>query len=120
MTPGILSAFSVQDAKSAGEGTKCDCDPSLFLSARQHRLKMRRLFLTSDDVYFNFFKTGLFQPAMQIAFRKTQPTVTVKFVGPLELVPGKVQDHNVPARLQQFVSARQGSRRLFGMMQRLA
>jgi len=47
---------------------------------------MRRLFLAGDHVDFDFFETGGFQPAMQVAVRKTQPTIAVEFTGFLKFV----------------------------------
>ena len=91
-----------------------------FLSARQHRFKVRRLFLSGDDVYLNFFETCFFQPMVQITFRKPEPAIAVKLVCPFEIVFEQIQNHHLPAWPQNFMHAGNGFRRLLRMVQRLA
>ena len=62
------------------------CAAILFFRAGQNGLEMRRLFLGGDDADFDFFETGGFEPAVQIAFRKTEPAVAVKLTRFVEIV----------------------------------
>src|SRR2546425_11007436 len=65
--------------------------------ARQHGLKMRRLFFAGDDADFDLLEARPLQPAMQIAFRKARPAVPVKFARLMEVVLEQVEDHDLPA-----------------------
>ena len=85
-------------------------------AARQDRLEMRGLFFGGDNADFDFFEARFFEPAMQIAFGKAQPAVTVKFVRFLEVVLEQVQNQELPAGLQNFVGAAQGGGGNFGVM----
>src|ERR1035437_8864333 len=88
---------------SSRSQTKADAFRFLFLRARQDCLKMRRLFFARDDADFDFFETRFFQPTMQIAFRKTEPAVAVKFVRLLEVVLQQTQNHDLPAAAENPV-----------------
>src|SRR5260370_27103102 len=67
-------------------GLRAGSSRLLLLSSCQHRFKMRRLFFARDDADFNSLEAGLLQPAMQVAFRKAKPAVTIKFARALEAV----------------------------------
>src|SRR5712691_6928261 len=101
-------------------GLRAGSSRLLLLSACKHSFKMRRLFFARDDADFNFLEAGLLQPAMQVAFRKAKPAVTVKFARALEAVREQIEDHDLSARAQGFVSGGNRLGRLFRMMQRLA
>ena len=81
---------------------------------------MRWLFLGGDDADFNFLETSSFQPAMQIAFGKSQPAVAVKFARLVEVVLEQIENQNLPAGLQNLVRGGNGVRRNFGVVQCLA
>ncbi len=68
--------------------------------AGQNGLKMRRLFLGGDDADLNFFQACRFEPAVQIAFRKTQPAVAVEFARLVEVVLKQIKQQNLSVRLQ--------------------
>ena len=51
----------------------------LFFTACQYRLKIGRRFFPGNYVDLDPSKAGIFKPAMQVAFRKTGPTITVQF-----------------------------------------
>src|ERR1017187_10883265 len=93
---------------------------SEFFPARQNRLKMWRLLLGGDDADFDFLETGGFEPAVQIAFGKTQPAVAVKFARLVEVVLEQIEQQNLAVRFQQFRRARECRRRVGGVVQGLA
>ena len=68
--------------------------------ARQNGLEMRRLFFRSHDADFNFFETGGFEPAVQIAFGETQPAVAVKFTRFVKIMFQQIQNQYLALRLQ--------------------
>ena len=65
---------------------------------------MRRLFLGGDDADFDFLETGGFEPAVQIAFGKTQPAVAVKFARLVEVVLEQIENQNLAIGLENFAA----------------
>jgi hypothetical protein len=53
---------------------------------REDGFKVRLLFFPGDDADFNLFETRLFQPAVKVAFRETQPSVAIQLMRLLEIV----------------------------------
>jgi hypothetical protein len=79
-----------RNLRKLNENSKSDFT-ILFFCAGQNGLKMRRLFLGGDDADFDFLETGGFEPAVQIAFGKTEPTVALKFARFFEIVLEQIQ-----------------------------
>src|SRR5215472_13503291 len=78
----------------------------LFLAARQDGFKVRWLFLAGDDADFDLLEPGRFEPAMKVTLGKPEPAVAVQLVRAFKLMFRQVQDHNLAARFQQTVRAR--------------
>src|SRR6266498_1950866 len=72
-------------------------------SARQNRLEVRRLFFARHDADLDFFETGFFQPAVQIALRETEPAIAVQLARFVEAVLKQVQNHDLPAHTKNLV-----------------
>jgi len=77
---------------------------------------MRRLFFGGDDVDFNLLEACRFEPAMQVAFREAEPTITIKIAGLLELVGEQIENQNLSVRLQEFGGGGKGHGGIFRMM----
>ena len=92
----------------------------LLLAAGQNGFKMGRLLLAGDDVDFDSFESGCFEPALQIALGEAQPSVAIELMGLLEAVPGQIQDHDLSAGSEGPVRAEQRPGRLLGVVQGLA
>ena len=73
---------------------------------------MRRLVFGGDDADLDFFEAGGFEPAVQVAFRKTQPTVAIKFMRLVEIVLEQIKNQNLAAGFEQLRRTRQGRRRI--------
>src|SRR5881296_1832281 len=71
-----------------------------FDPSRQDRLEMRRLFLARHDANLDFFETRLFEPAVQIAFGKTQPAIPINLARLPEIVLEEVEHHDLAAAAQ--------------------
>ena len=76
---------------------------------------MRRLFFAGDDADFNFLEPDFFQPALQVALRKTQPAVAIEFASPLEIVLEQLKNQNLTARTKDSVRGIHSASRLFSM-----
>ena len=91
-----------------------------FFTTGQNRLEMRRLFLAGDNADFDFLEARVFEPAMQIAFGKTQPAVTVKLMRLVERMLEQIENHDLPAFFENFMRTGNSLRRVSGVMQCLA
>ena len=70
---------------------------------------MRRLFLAGHHADFDLFGTGLFQPAVKIAFGKSRPAVAVELARLPKIVLEQIQNQDLSARAENFVGG--GNRR---------
>ncbi len=59
---------------------------------------MGRLFFARDHADLDFPEAGVFQPAVQVAFRKAEPAVAVGFVRLLKAVLEQIKNQDLAAR----------------------
>src|ERR1041385_4307007 len=80
---------------------------------------MKGFLLPRHDPDFNHFETSLLQPSMQIAFRKSQPAVSIQLMRLLERMPRQIQDDYLPVPFQSPVSRLNRLPRFLGVVESL-
>src|SRR5262245_28121482 len=76
-----------------------------LLASGENGFKMRRLFLFCHDADIYTAKTCLLQPVMKIALGEPEPTIAIKLMGLFKVMLEKIQNHDLPTRLQGLMSA---------------
>ena len=67
---------------------------------------MWRLLFSGNDGDFDFFKSGLFEPAVKIALGETEPAVPVKVMGLLKRMTREIKNHDLAVSLQDSMDGR--------------
>ena len=93
---------------------------TLFFTAGKDCLKMRRFFFPGYDADLDLPEAGILQPAMQIAFGKTEPAVAIGIARLFKAVLQQIQNQDLAPGAQQSMGCGNGGRRIFRVMQRLA
>ena len=78
------------------------------------------LLFGGDDADFDFFKSGILQPSMQITFGETEPAVAIKLPSFFEIMLEQIQQEQLPAWAKNFMCACNGFGGIGGVMERLA
>src|SRR5436190_8206254 len=81
---------------------------------------MRWLLFFRNNTDFDLFEPGGFKPTMEIAGFETKPAVAVEFLRLFKIMFQQIENHDLPTRSKNLISADKRVTRSFGVMQRLA